>query len=58
MNYTVDKNSGAVLIKRSQELKEIINLKNDIKRVENKLDEILELLKGVNHSEEHLGTRR
>ena len=43
-NYSVDKNSGAVIFHKSPELLEIIELKKEIKRVNEKLDILCKLL--------------
>lgn len=52
-NSSVDKNSGAVMFHKSPELQELLKLKQEVKEVHkelndlnNKLDTILELLKG------------
>lgn len=52
-NSSVDKNSGAVMFHKSPELQELLKLKQEVKDIHkemndlnNKLDTILELLKG------------
>lgn len=52
-NSSVDKNSGAVMFHKSPELQELLKLKQEVKDIlkeindlNNKLDTILELLKG------------
>lgn len=52
-NSSVDKNSGAVMFHKSPELQELLKLKQEVKEVHkelndlnNKLDTILEVLKG------------
>lgn len=46
-NCSVDKSSGAVLYHKSPELKKLMQLEKDMKDIYNKLEEVLELLKGV-----------
>lgn len=45
-NSSVDKSSGAVLFHKSPELLEIMRLREDIKRLDEKVDVILEILRG------------
>lgn len=45
-NSSVDKSSGAVLFHKSPELLEIMRLRNDIKKVDDKMNTILEILRG------------
>lgn len=45
-NSSVDKSSGAVMFHKSPELLEIMRLRNDIKRLDEKMDVILEILRG------------
>ena len=45
-NCSVDKDSGAVIMRKTPELQEILKLKNEIKDLNKKMDEILALLKG------------
>lgn len=52
-NCSVDEKSGAVLVRKSSELQEILRLKEEIKSLKeeikslnNKMDQVLELLKG------------
>ena len=45
-NSSVDKSSGAVMFHKSPELLEIIRLREDIKRLDEKMDVILEILRG------------
>ena len=45
-NCTVDKESGAVLVHKSPELLETMRLQKEVKEMNKKLDEILNLLKG------------
>ena len=42
-NYSVDKDSGAVIFHRSPELLEIIELKNQVKTMNEKLDFLCKL---------------
>ena len=43
---SVDKSSGAVMFHKSPELLEIMRLREDIKRLDEKMDVILEILRG------------
>lgn len=45
-NSSVDKSSGAVMFHKSPELLEIMRLREDIKRLDEKVDVILEILRG------------
>lgn len=49
-NSSVDKSSGAVMFHKSPELLEIMRLRDDVKRLDEKMDEkmdaILEILRG------------
>lgn len=45
-NSSVDKSSGAVMFHKSPELLEIMRLRDDIKRLDEKMDVILEILRG------------
>lgn len=45
-NSSVDKSSGAVMFHKSPELLEIIRLRNDVKKLDAKMDAILEILRG------------
>ncbi len=45
-NSSVDKSSGAVLFHKSPELLEIMRLRDDIKKVDDKMNTILEILRG------------
>lgn len=45
-NSSVDKSSGAVMFHKSPELLEIMRLRNDIKILDEKMDVILEILRG------------
>ena len=45
-NSSVDKRSGAVLFHKSPELLEIMRLRDDIKKVDDKMNTILEILRG------------
>lgn len=45
-NSSVDKSSGAVMFHKSPELLEIMRLREDIKRLDEKMDVILEILRG------------
>ena len=45
-NRPVDKSSGAVMFHKSPELLEIMRLREDIKRLDEKMDVILEILRG------------
>ena len=45
-NSSVDKSSGAVLFHKSPELLEIMRLRDDIKKVDDKKNTILEILRG------------
>lgn len=45
-NSSVDKSSGAVLFYKSPELLEIMRLRDDIKKVDDKMNTILEILRG------------
>lgn len=45
-NSTVDKESGAVIFHQSPELQEIVKLKKEIRQLNGKVDELIELLKG------------
>lgn len=45
-NCTVDKESGAVIFHGSPELQEIVKLKKHVKTLEDKIDTLIELLKG------------
>ena len=51
-NSTVDKESGAVLVHKSPELLELMKLRQDISSMNEKVDEILSLLKGGTISEQ------
>ena len=48
-NYSVDKDSGAVIFHRSPELLEIIELKNQVKTMNEKLDFLCKLLNKEEH---------
>ena len=45
-NSSVDKSSGAVIFHKSPELLEIIRLREDVKKLDVKMDTILEILRG------------
>lgn len=45
-NISVDKNSGAVIFHKSPELKELLLLRKEVKELNDKMDVILNLLKG------------
>ena len=45
-NSSVDKSSGAVMFHKSPELLEIMRLRDDVKRLDEKMDVILEILRG------------
>ena len=45
-NSSVDKSSGAVLFHKSPDLLEIMRLRDDIKKVDDKMNTILEILRG------------
>ena len=45
-NSSVDKSSGAVLFHKSPELLEIMRLRDDIKKLDDKMNTILEILRG------------
>lgn len=45
-NSSVDKSSGAVMFHKSPELLEIMRLRDDIKKVDDKMNTILEILRG------------
>ena len=45
-NSSVDKNSGAVMFHKSPELNELILLRKEVKELNQKMDVILNLLKG------------
>ena len=45
-NSSVDKSSGAVIFQKSPELLEIMRLKEEIKKLDVKMDNILSLLQG------------
>ena len=45
-NSSVDKSSGAVLFHKSPELLEIMRLRDDIKTLDDKMNTILEILRG------------
>ena len=45
-NSSVDKSSGAVLFHKSPELLAIMRLRDDIKKVDDKMNTILEILRG------------
>ena len=45
-NSSVDKSSGAVIFHKSPELLEIMRLRDDIKKVDDKMNTILEILRG------------
>lgn len=45
-NCSVDKDSGAVMFHKSPELLEVIKLRKEVKDLNSKMDEILEILKG------------
>ena len=45
-NSSVDKSSGAVVFHKSPELLEIMRLRDDIKKVDDKMNTILEILRG------------
>ena len=45
-NSSVDKNSGAVMFHKSPELKNILLLRQEVKNLNEKMDMIIELLKG------------
>ncbi len=45
-NSSVDKSSGAVMFHKSPELLEIMRLRDDVKRLDEKMDAILEILRG------------
>lgn len=45
-NSSVDKSSGAVMFHKSPELLEIMRLRDDIKRLDEKMGAILEILRG------------
>ena len=45
-NSSLDKSSGAVLFHKSPELLEIMRLRDDIKKVDDKMNTILEILRG------------
>lgn len=44
-NSHVDKNSGAVIIHKSSELEELLSLREEVKQLNIKVDEILSILK-------------
>ena len=44
-NYSVDKESGAVIFHKSPELQEILKIKKEIKNLNDKMDKIIKLLK-------------
>lgn len=48
-NCSVDKGSGAVLFHKSPELQEIMKLREEIKNLNDKIEQILELLGGIKH---------
>lgn len=45
-NSSVDKSSGAVIFHKSPELLEIIRLREDVKKLDAKMDAVLEILRG------------
>ena len=45
-NCSVDKETGAVIIRKSPELQEILRLRQEMNSLNKKMDEILKLLKG------------
>lgn len=45
-NSSVDKSSGAVLFHKSPELLEIMRLRDDMKKIDDKMNTILEILRG------------
>lgn len=47
-NCSVDKETGAVMVHKSPELQEILRLRQEVSSLNNKMDEILKLLKGGN----------
>lgn len=45
-NCSVDQETGAVMFHKSPELLEIIKLRQEVKDLNSKMDDVLELLKG------------
>ena len=45
-NYSVDKETGAVMVHKSPELQEILRLRQEVSSLNKKMDTILKLLKG------------
>lgn len=43
-SYSVDESSGAVFFHRSPELKELMQLREEVKNLNNKVDKLLEII--------------